>query len=114
MIYLQKRVIDQNGRSPSSTENSKIRCGMTDKKIRASAAWQVGDWYQAGLGEPKNPALATQWCQRSARLGNPHASYRLGLMCQEQHQGKLASDFLDWFELAAKQDHADAQLVLAR
>ncbi|MEI4976832.1 hypothetical protein U1437_21610, partial [Aeromonas caviae] len=31
MIYLQKRVIDQNGRSPSSTENSKIRCGMTDK-----------------------------------------------------------------------------------
>ncbi|MGU5646360.1 hypothetical protein, partial [Aeromonas caviae] len=26
----QKRVIDQNGRSPSSTENSKIRCGMTD------------------------------------------------------------------------------------
>ncbi|MDX7674486.1 hypothetical protein SJT37_02715 [Aeromonas caviae] len=29
MIYLQKRVIDQNGRSPSSTENSKIRCGMT-------------------------------------------------------------------------------------
>ncbi|WP_236261643.1 hypothetical protein, partial [Aeromonas sp. HZM] len=30
MIYLQKRVIDQNGRSPSSTENSKIRCGMTD------------------------------------------------------------------------------------
>ncbi|MFQ2026776.1 hypothetical protein ACK355_16820, partial [Aeromonas veronii] len=25
----QKRVIDQNGRSPSSTENSKIRCGMT-------------------------------------------------------------------------------------
>ncbi|MBL0559236.1 hypothetical protein JD486_21090 [Aeromonas caviae] len=31
MIYLQKRVIDQNGRSPSSTENSKIRCGMTAK-----------------------------------------------------------------------------------
>ncbi|MGU5766747.1 SIR2 family protein, partial [Aeromonas allosaccharophila] len=25
----QKRVIDQNCRSPSSTENSKIRCGMT-------------------------------------------------------------------------------------
>ncbi|MCR6741657.1 hypothetical protein NVV56_22560 [Aeromonas dhakensis] len=85
-----------------------------DKKIRASAAWQVGDWYQAGLGEPKNPALASQWWQRSARLGNTHASYWLGLMCQEQHQGKLASDCLDWFELAAKQDHADAQLVLAR
>lgn len=85
-----------------------------DKEIRANAAWQVGDWYQVGLGEPKNPVLATQWWQRSARLGNINASYRLGLMCQEQHQGKLASDCLDWFEQAAKRDHADAQLVLAR
>lgn len=85
-----------------------------DQKIRANAAWQVGDWYQAGLGEPKDPALATQWWQRSARLGNTQASYRLGLMCQEQHQGKLVSECLDWFEQAAKQDHAEAQLVLAR
>ena len=86
----------------------------TDQKTRASAAWQVGDWYQAGLGEPKNPALATQWWQRSARLGNTHASYRLGVMCQEQHQGKLVNACLDWFEQAAKRDHAEAQLVLAR
>ncbi|MCX7130682.1 SEL1-like repeat protein [Aeromonas sp.] len=85
-----------------------------DQQIRASAAWQVGDWYQAGLGEPKNPALATQWWQRSAHLGNINASYRLGLMCQEQHQGKLVSECLDWFEQAAKQDHAEAQLILVR
>ncbi|MGL5179525.1 MAG: tetratricopeptide repeat protein [Aeromonas veronii] len=87
---------------------------VADKKIRASAAWQVGDWYQAGLGEPKNPVLATQWWQRSAHLGNINASYRLGLMCQEQHQDKLVSECLDWFEQAAKQDHAEAQLILAR
>lgn len=85
-----------------------------DQQIRANAAWQVGDWYQAGLGEPKNPVQATQWWQRSARLGNTNASYRLGLMCQEQYQGKLASECLEWFEQAAKRDHADAQLVLAR
>ncbi|HDX8359039.1 TPA: sel1 repeat family protein [Aeromonas hydrophila] len=85
-----------------------------DKEIRASAAWQVGDWYQAGLGEPKNPTLATQWWQRSAHLGNINASYRLGLMCQTQHQGKLVSECLDWFEQAAKRDHAEAQLILAR
>lgn len=85
-----------------------------DQQTRANAAWQVGDWYQAGLGEPKNPALASQWWQRSARLGNTHASYRLGLMCQEQHQGKLVSECFDWFEQAAKRDHAEAQLVLAR
>lgn len=29
MIYLQKRVIDQNELSPSSTEKEEIRCGMT-------------------------------------------------------------------------------------
>jgi TPR repeat protein len=85
-----------------------------DQQIRANAAWQVGDWYQAGLGEPKNPALATQWWQRSARLGNTNANYRLGLMCQEQHQGKLASNCLDWFEQAAERDHAESQLILAR
>ncbi|MGL5090553.1 MAG: tetratricopeptide repeat protein [Aeromonas sobria] len=85
-----------------------------DQQIRASAAWQVGDWYQAGLGEPKNPALATQWWQRSARLGNSNASYQLGLMCQDQHQGKLVSECLDWFEQAAKRDHAESQLILAR
>ncbi|RKJ89484.1 sel1 repeat family protein [Aeromonas veronii] len=85
-----------------------------DQQIRANAAWQVGDWYQAGLGEPKNPALATQWWQRSARLGNTHANYRLGVMCQEQHQGKLVSECLDWFEQAAKRDHAESQLILAR
>lgn len=85
-----------------------------DKELRASAAWQVGDWYQAGLGEPKNPALATQWWQRSARLGNTNANYRLGLVCQEQHEGKLVSECLDWFEQAAKRDHTEAQLSLAR
>uniref|UniRef100_A0A3L0YJ93 Sel1 repeat family protein n=1 Tax=Escherichia coli TaxID=562 RepID=A0A3L0YJ93_ECOLX len=85
-----------------------------DQQTRANAAWQVGDWYQAGLGEPKNPALANQWWQRSARLGNTHASYRLGLMCQEQHQGKLVNECLDWFEQAAKREHAESQLVLAR
>ncbi len=85
-----------------------------DRKIRASAAWQVGAWYQTGLGEPKNPALATQWWQRSARLGNTNASYRLGLMCQEQHRGKLVSECLDWFEQAAKRDHTGVQLILAK
>ncbi|MEI4992738.1 hypothetical protein U1740_20990, partial [Aeromonas caviae] len=41
MIYLQKRVIDQNGRSPSSTENSKIRCGMTGNGSFAQAKLAV-------------------------------------------------------------------------
>lgn len=85
-----------------------------DQKSRASAAWQVGDWYQAGLGEPKNSALATQWWKRSAQLGNTHASYRLGQMCQEQHQGKLVSECLDWFEQTAKRNHAEAHLIQAR
>lgn len=85
-----------------------------DRQTRASAAWQVGEWYQAGLGEPKDPAQATLWWQRSARLGNTNASYQLGLACREQHQGKLVSECLDWFEQAAKGEHAEAQLVLGQ
>ncbi|MGN5220659.1 hypothetical protein [Aeromonas veronii] len=45
MIYLQKRVIDQNGRSPSSFEKAKIRCGMTDQR-RSQGRPQQANWQQ--------------------------------------------------------------------
>jgi TPR repeat protein len=83
-----------------------------DADIRGKAALQVGSWYQAGLGEPKNPRLAHDWWQRSAKLGNRDASYQLGKECQRQHQDKLVSACLEWFEQAAKRDHAGAQLIL--
>lgn len=85
-----------------------------DADIRGKAALQVGSWYQAGLGEPKNPKLANSWWQRSAKLGNSDASYRLGVDCQQKHQGKLVNDCLNWFEQAAKQDNAEAQLILGQ
>ncbi|PJG59335.1 tetratricopeptide repeat protein [Aeromonas cavernicola] len=84
------------------------------QSVRANAAWQVGEWYRSGLGEPKNPALAEQWWQRAARLGNSQASYQLGLNCQQRYQGKLASECLDWFEQGARRDHAPSQLVLGQ
>lgn len=85
-----------------------------DADIRGKAALQVGSWYQVGLGEPKNPQLAENWWQRSAKLGNREASYQLGRNCQQQHKGKLVSECLDWFEQAAKRDHAEAQLILGQ
>ncbi len=85
-----------------------------DADIRGKAALQVGSWYQAGLGEPKNPVLAKQWWQRSAKLGNGEASYQLGQDCRQRHNGKLATECLDWFEQAAKRDHANAQLALGQ
>ncbi|WP_368231431.1 tetratricopeptide repeat protein [Aeromonas sp. s3] len=85
-----------------------------DAGLRGKAALQVGSWYQAGLGEPKNPMLATQWWQKSAKLGNAEASYQLGQDCRQRHKDKLVSECLDWFEQAAKRDHANAQLVLGQ
>lgn len=85
-----------------------------DAELRGKAALQVGSWYQAGLGEPKNPMLATQWWQKSAKLGNAEASYQLGQDCRQRQKGKLVSECLDWFEQAAKRDHANAQLVLGQ
>ncbi|AIR68629.1 tetratricopeptide repeat protein [Dickeya fangzhongdai] len=84
------------------------------RESRALAALQVGDWYQAGLGEPKNTPLARQWWQRASRLGSGEAGYRLGADCQAQHQGKLVAACLDAFERAADNQYAPAQLVVAQ
>ena len=52
MIYLQKVVIDQNRRSPSSREKPEIRCGMTDTSTMAALIKQtkncIGLTKQAG------------------------------------------------------------------
>ena len=66
------------------------------------------------MGEPKSPTLANDWWQRAAKLGNREASYQLGMDCQLHHKGKLVSECLDWFKQAAKQDHAQAQLILGQ
>ncbi|PWC19324.1 hypothetical protein DDT52_12085 [Brenneria roseae subsp. roseae] len=84
------------------------------RDIRAVAALQVGDWYQAGLGEPKNLPLARQWWITSSRLGNGEAGYRLGMDCQAQHQGTLTVSCLDAFETAASNGYSPAQLVVAQ
>ncbi|MFM5038953.1 hypothetical protein ACEUDR_17870 [Aeromonas veronii] len=51
MIYLQKRVIDQNGRSPSSFEKAKIRCGMTAEIKRGRDFAQILEFARIGLRE---------------------------------------------------------------
>lgn len=81
---------------------------------RAEAALQVADWYQAGLGEPRNEQLAWTWWQRASRLGSGDAGYRLGTACQQQHGGKLVAECIDGFEAAAENGHTNAQLVLAQ
>ncbi|MGS3149096.1 hypothetical protein ACB289_21520, partial [Aeromonas caviae] len=56
MIYLQKRVIDQNGRSSSSTENSKIRCGMTDTQHAEVYIKNIPEFAQK-ISDIMNPQL---------------------------------------------------------
>lgn len=81
---------------------------------RGNAARQVGDWYSAGLGEPRNEKLARVWWEKGSSLGNGEASYRLAQDCQQQHSGKLETDCIDMLETAAQQGHAPAQLALAQ
>ncbi|MEE3652924.1 MULTISPECIES: tetratricopeptide repeat protein [unclassified Brenneria] len=85
-----------------------------NRETRAAAALQVGDWYQSGLGEPKNSPQARRWWTLSSRLGNGEAGYRLGMDCQAQNQGKLVTGCIDAFETAASNDYAPAQLVVAQ
>lgn len=84
------------------------------RERRAAAALQVGDWYQAGLGEPKNTPAARRWWNTASRLGNGEAGYRLGMDCQAQHQGKLVAACLDDVEPSATMGYAPSQLMMAQ
>lgn len=84
------------------------------REKRAAAALQVGDWYQAGLGEPKNAIAARRWWGTASRLGNGEAGYRLGTDCQAQHQGKLVAACLDAFEASAGNGYAPSQVTVAQ
>lgn len=86
-----------------------------EKQIqRGNAARQVGDWYEAGLGEPRNQSLALLWWQKASALGNAQASYRLAQMCQKKKGTGLNADCVEPFETAAKKGHPEAQLALAK
>jgi uncharacterized protein len=93
---------------------SKLGPLNTDAELRGKAALQVGNWYQAGLGEPRNLTRAREWWQNAARLGNEEAGYQLGLDCQTRHGGKLVEECLDWLTPAAEEGHAQAQLLLGQ
>lgn len=84
-----------------------------DKVTRAKASFQVGEWYQGGLGEPKDTSQALIWWRKASRLGSSEADYRLGLACQEKHGGKVVAACIDSFESAAERGNANAQLLMA-
>lgn len=81
---------------------------------RSEAARQVGDWYQAGLGEPRSEPLALSWWEKASSLGNARASYQLAMRCQQQHGGEITTDCIDACETAGEQGDAGAQLALAK
>ncbi|MGY4028072.1 SEL1-like repeat protein [Aeromonas rivuli] len=93
---------------------SKLGTLNSDGALRGKAALQVGNWYHAGLGEPRNQAQAREWWQSAARLGNDDAGYQLGLDCQSRHKGKLPQECLDWLTPAAEEGHVQAQLLLGQ
>ncbi len=80
-----------------------------DADIRGKAALQVGSWYQAGLGEPKNPVLARQWWQRSAKRDHGNAQLVLGQWYARQ--AGADEEAVKWLKKAAEQGNRDAQLL---
>lgn len=81
---------------------------------RATAARQVADWYQNGLGEARNQAQALYWWQKAAGLGDTDASWHLAEHCRREHKGRLVADCIDNLTRAAKQGHPRAQTALAQ
>lgn len=96
------------------TVGSKSMLSSATAEERSDAARQVGDWYQAGLGEPRSEPLAVEWWEKASSLGNARASYQLAQRCQQQHGSSVTTDCVDAWETAAEQGHAGAQLALAK
>ncbi|HDR2587852.1 TPA: sel1 repeat family protein [Enterobacter ludwigii] len=84
------------------------------KATRGDAARQAGDWYHAGLGEPRNELLARHWWTRASSLGNAQASMNLAGLCQAPQGDSPAESCISLYETAARQGSAQAQLMLAR
>ncbi|MGL4269019.1 MAG: SEL1-like repeat protein [Plesiomonas sp.] len=80
---------------------------------QSEAAAQVAQWYERGLGEPKDPVKAREWWQKSARLGNAEAAWHLAQLCQVKNNGKLVAECIDSLEQAAKGNVTAAQRELA-
>ncbi|KFD22999.1 MULTISPECIES: SEL1-like repeat protein [Enterobacteriaceae] len=101
-LTLMKQVASQSAASDAS------------RTTRADAARQAGDWYHAGLGEPRNELLARHWWERASSLGNAQASMNLAGLCQAPHGDAPATACISLYETAARQGSAQAQLMLAR
>ncbi|MFZ5001197.1 hypothetical protein ACOY5P_17650 [Enterobacter asburiae] len=101
-LTLMKEVASQSAASDAS------------RTTRADAARQAGDWYHAGLGEPRNEPLARHWWERASSLGNAQASMNLAGLCQAPHGDAPATACISLYEIAARQGSAQAQLMLAR
>lgn len=117
--YMQARQLAQKHDYPHAMGlmqevGNKVVFSGEKQEQRSDAARQVGDWYEAGLGEPRNETLALAWWQKASALGNVEASYRLAQICQKKYGGRLSADCVDSFETAAKRGHSGAQLALAK
>ncbi len=70
----------------------------------AQAQYKLGRMYRAGVGVPRDAAVAAIWSRRAAEQGDALAQFDLGIM-YATGQG-VAQDYVQahlWFDLAARQ-----------
>jgi uncharacterized protein len=83
------------------------------EKGNAAAQYNMGLFYDKGLGVPQDPEVAAQWYLRAAKQGIPQAQVKLGAMF-DNGQG-VTQDYTQaarWYRLAAQQGFSKAQIHL--
>jgi TPR repeat protein len=84
-------------------------CGGRQREV----SLEIGLFYIAGLGVPKNAEEGVKWLGMSAKQGNALAQFNLGLMYMlGEGVPRDAATAAEWQHLAASQDLAVAQLAL--
>jgi TPR repeat protein len=83
----------------------------------AAAQYQLADFYDHGIGVPKDFAEAAKWFRRSAEKGHSGAQRWMGDL-YDQHSGvgslddKNDAEAVKWYGLAASQGNSEAQFSL--
>ena len=80
----------------------------------AKTQYNLGGFYQDGVGVAKDTAEAAKWFRRAAEQGHAEAQYALGsLYCEGEGIEKNMIEAVKWLRKAAEQGHQAAKEKLA-
>lgn len=91
-------------------------CSLEEKSRDDKLQHRLGWMLLTGTGTEKNEALAREYFEKAARLGNPHAQYQLAklYLSDQEADPYQIQDAIRWLEQSAGDGNTAAQYTLAK